>query len=181
MSEPTCQELCCRDADCLSGVGTYLPGTVLQGCRLFKRCLNLAAGHCVAGVQAVQVVSEPTLPVLLGSGAVCFSSVRTYLPGTVLQGCRLFKQCRTYLPVTVLQVCRLFKQCGNLPFQHCWAGEQSVSVVSELTCQALWDRGAGCLSSVETYLPVTVLQGYRLYKQRGNLPDGQGAAWAQAA
>ena len=43
----------CRDADCLSGVGTYLPGTVLQGCRLFKRCGNLSAGQCVAVVQAV--------------------------------------------------------------------------------------------------------------------------------
>ena len=28
-------------------------GTVLQGCRLFKRCLNLPARHCVAGVKAV--------------------------------------------------------------------------------------------------------------------------------
>ena len=38
---------------CLSGVVTYLRGTVLQGCRLFKRCHNLPEGHCVAGVQAV--------------------------------------------------------------------------------------------------------------------------------
>ena len=51
--EPTCQALCCRVAGCLSGVRTYLPGTVLQGCRLFKRCRNLTSGHCVAGGQAV--------------------------------------------------------------------------------------------------------------------------------
>ena len=38
---------------CFSYVGTYLQGTVGQGCKLFKRCLNLPAGHCVAGVQAV--------------------------------------------------------------------------------------------------------------------------------
>ena len=50
--------LCCRGAGCLSGVGTYLPGIVLQGCKLFKRCRNLPAWHCVAGVQAVQVVSD---------------------------------------------------------------------------------------------------------------------------
>ena len=71
MMEPTYQALCYSDAGCLSGVrtylpelcysgagwlsgvGTYLPGTVLQWCRLFKRCRNLPAGHCVTGVQAV--------------------------------------------------------------------------------------------------------------------------------
>ena len=70
-SEPTCQALCCRVTGCLSGVGTYLPGSglqgsgclsrvrtflpgmVLKGCRLFKQCQNLPAGHCVAGVQTV--------------------------------------------------------------------------------------------------------------------------------
>ena len=36
-----------------SVVGTYLPGTVLQWCRLFKQCQNLPAGHCVKVVQAV--------------------------------------------------------------------------------------------------------------------------------
>ena len=50
--EPSFQTLCCRLADCLSGVGTYLLGTVLQGCRLFKRCHYLPAGHCVEGIQA---------------------------------------------------------------------------------------------------------------------------------
>ena len=53
MSEPTCRALCCRGADCLSSVETYLPGTVLQWCRLFKRCRKLPAGHCVTVVQAV--------------------------------------------------------------------------------------------------------------------------------
>ena len=71
MSEPTCGALCCRGADCLSsvrtylpelcysgagwlgGVKTYLPGTVLQWCRLFKQCHNLSAGYCVTGVQSV--------------------------------------------------------------------------------------------------------------------------------
>ena len=49
---------------------------MLQGCRLFKRCQNLPAGHCVAGVQDS-----------------CLSGVVTYLPCTVLQGCWLFKRC----------------------------------------------------------------------------------------
>ena len=51
--EPTCRALCYSGADCLSRVGTYLRGTVLQWCRLFKRCLNLPTGHCVTVVQAV--------------------------------------------------------------------------------------------------------------------------------
>ena len=34
-------------ASCLSSVGTYILGTVGQGCRLFKRCQNLHPGHCV--------------------------------------------------------------------------------------------------------------------------------------
>ena len=62
MSEPTCRQCV---ADCLSGVETYLPCTVGQGCRLFERCRNLPAGHYVQGCR----------------------------PGTVLKGCRLFKQC----------------------------------------------------------------------------------------
>ena len=82
------QALCYSDAGCLSSVRTYLPGTVLQWCRLFKRCQNLPAGHCVH------------------RGANCLSSVGTYLPGTVLQWCGLFKRCHN-LPaghyVTVVQ------------------------------------------------------------------------------
>ena len=71
MSEPTCRALRCRGTVLLSGVRTYLPGTVLQvagclrgaetylhgtvlqACRLFKRCQNLPPEHCGAGVQAV--------------------------------------------------------------------------------------------------------------------------------
>ena len=53
MSEPTCRALWFSGADFLSGVGTYLLGTVLQRCRLLKRCQNLPAGHCVTVVLAV--------------------------------------------------------------------------------------------------------------------------------
>ena len=106
MSEPTYQALCYSGADCLSGVRTYLPGTGLQWCRLFKQCQKLPARHCVTGVQAVSVVSEPTCWALGYSGEGCFSNVGVYVPGTVLQVCRLFKRCRN-LPaghsVAVLQ------------------------------------------------------------------------------
>ena len=93
LSESTCRALCYSGAGCLSNVRTYLPGTVLQWCRLFKQYQNLPAGHCVTGVQAVEVVSEPTCWALGYSGEGCFSNVGVYVPGTVLQGCRLFKRC----------------------------------------------------------------------------------------
>ena len=93
------------DAGCFSNVVTYLLGTMEKGCRLFKRCQNLPPGHCGtgsrqltwnrnpppmycgAGVQSGLAVSEPTSQSLWDSGAGCFSGVRTYLPGTVGQGC----------------------------------------------------------------------------------------------
>ena len=77
---------------------------MLQGCRLFKQYQNLPTGHCVAGLQAIQVVSEPTWLVLCSMGAVCLSGVGTYLPGTVLQG----------------------MQAVNPPAGHCFAGGQAV-------------------------------------------------------
>ena len=125
-------------------MGTYLPGTVLQGCRLFKRCLNLPAGHCVAivqafkvvsehssqalwaGVQAVYGVSEPTSHALCCRCAGCLSSVGTFLPGTVLQVAGCLNGYRTYLSGTVLQGCRLLKWYRNLPPRHCGAGVQAV-------------------------------------------------------
>ena len=172
MSEPTCRALCYSGVDCLSGVRTYLPGSVLQWCRLFKRCRNLPAGtvlqwgrlfkrcrnlpavHCITVVKAVLAVSESTCQALCYSGKDCLRSVRTYLPGT------------------------------------CVAGVQTVSAMSEPTCGALCCRGADCLSSVRTYLPElcysgagwlngvrtylpgNVLQWCRLFKQCQNLPAG---------
>ena len=115
MSEPTCQALCYSGADCLSGVGTYLPGTVLQWGRLFKRCRNLPAMHCVTVVKAVLAMSEPTCQALCYSGADCLSGVGTYLPGTVLQWGRLFKRCR------------------NLPARHCVTVVKTVYEESEPT------------------------------------------------
>ena len=71
MSESTCRTLCYSDAGCLSNVRNYLPGTVMQGCRLFKRCQNLPAGHCVTVVKAALAMSEPTCRALCCRGADC--------------------------------------------------------------------------------------------------------------
>ena len=71
MAEPTCWALCYSGADCLSSVGTYLPGTVLQWGRLFKRCRNLPAMHCVTVVKAVLALSESTCQALCYSGKGC--------------------------------------------------------------------------------------------------------------
>ena len=108
MSEPTWRALCYSGADCLSGVGTYLPGSVLQWCRLFKRCRILPAVHCVTVVKAVLAMSESTCQALCYSGKDCFRSVGTYLPGTCVAGGRRFQQCQ------------------NLPAGHCVAGVQTV-------------------------------------------------------
>ena len=53
--------------------------------RLFKLCWNLHAQHCVAGVQAILAMSEPTCQALCYRVAGCLSGDGTYLPGTVLQ------------------------------------------------------------------------------------------------
>ena len=58
VSEPTCLALCCRFSVCLSSVGTYLPGTLLQGFRLFKRSGNLPAGLCVVGLQGCRLLKQ---------------------------------------------------------------------------------------------------------------------------
>ena len=140
MSEPTCRVLCYSGAGCLRGVRTYLPGTVLQWCRLFKWCQNLPVGHCVIVVKAVLAMSEPTCRALVYSDESCFSNVRTYLPGTVLQWCRLCKHCR------------------SLPAGHYVKVVKVVLAMSESTFRALCCSGAGCLSNVRTYLLGTVLQ-----------------------
>ena len=106
VSEPTYWALCCRGIGCLSSVETYLPVTVLQRCRLFKRCWNLPARHCGAGCSLFKRCWS--LPAGQGRGAGCLSGVSTYLPCTVGQGFRLFKR------------------CWNLPAGHCVAGVQAV-------------------------------------------------------
>ena len=178
MSEPTCQTLCHSGADCLSGVRAYLPGTVLQWCRLFKPCRNLPAGHCVTVVQAVKVVSEPTWRALCGVG--CLSNVRTYLQGTVLQWYRLFKQCQNLPTGYCFTGLQTVKPCRNLPAGHCVSVVQAVKVLSEPTWRALCNRVADCLSGTKTYLLGTVLLRCRLFKRCQNLPTGHCVTVVQA-
>ena len=126
MSESTYRALFYSGVDCLSGVRTYLPGTVLQWCRLFKWCRNLPTRDCVTVVQAFLAVSEPIYGALCYSGADCLSGVRTYLPGTVLQWCRLFKQCYNLPARHYVAWCWMFKLCRNLPVGHCVTVVQAV-------------------------------------------------------
>ena len=118
MLEPTCRALCYSVEGCLSGVGTYLPGTVLQWCRLLSKnkpvldnsdfCLIILKIRPNSDFQnpfSLEIKISLFLPVL---SLNCLSSVRTYLPGTVLQWCRLFKHSQ------------------NLPAAHCVAGVQTV-------------------------------------------------------
>ena len=107
-------------------------------------------------------MSESTSCALRGRGAGCSSGDGTYLSGTV--GLRR----------------RLFKYCQNPPPRHCGAEVHVVEVLSEPTSQAMWGRGAGCLSTVRTYLPGTVGHGCRLFKGRKNLPPGHCGAGVHA-
>ena len=75
MTESTCQELCYSGESCFSNVGVYLPGTVLQRCRLFTQSQNLHARHCVIVVKAVLAMSESTCRALCYSDAGCLSGV----------------------------------------------------------------------------------------------------------
>ena len=111
VQEPTCRGLCCRGTGCLSDVGLYLPGTVLQGCRLLKQCRNLPAKHFVAGVQDVLVVPEPTCRALCCRGAGCLNSVATFLSALCCRNTGCLSRVGTYLLGTLLQRCRMFKRC----------------------------------------------------------------------
>ena len=63
---------------------------------------------------------------------------------------------------------------------HCVTVLQTVKAVSEPTYLALCCRGAGCLSGVRTYLPDTVLQWCRLFKQCLNLTAGHSVTVVKA-
>ena len=126
VSEPTCRALLYSSAGGLSGVRTYLPGTVLQWCRLFKQCRYLTAGHCVTVVQTVQAMSEPTYRALCYSGADCLSGAGPTCRALCYSGAGCLSSAQTYLPAIVLQLCRLFKQCQNLLAGHCVTVVQNV-------------------------------------------------------
>ena len=125
VSEPTCQALCCRGAGCLSGVRTYLPGNVLQWCRLFKRCQTYLPGNVLQWCRLFKRC-QTYLPGNVLQWCRLFKQCQTYLPGNVLQLCRLFKRCQTYLQGNVLQWCRLMMRCPNLPAGQCIAVVQAV-------------------------------------------------------
>ena len=166
LSEPTYWSLC-RRLQAVKAVLERICWALCCSVGLLKQCQNLPPKLCGAGVQAVKAVSEPTSHALWGRGAGCLSSNRTYLRGTVLQGCRLFKWCRNLPPRHCVAGCSLFKQCPNLPAGLCVAGVQAVKAVLEPSSWALWGRGAGCLCGVGTYLPCTVGQGCSLFNRVG--------------
>ena len=179
MSEPTCRALRYSGADCLSSVGTYLLGTVLQWCRLFKRCRNLPTGHCVTVVKTVKAVSEPTCRALCYSGATVLAmSEPTYrhcvtVMQTVLAMSGPTYRALCYSGATVLAM-------SEPTYRHCVTVMQTVLAMSEPTYRALCYSGADCLSNVRTYLQGTVLQWCRLFKQCQNLPTGHCVTVAQA-
>ena len=114
-------------------------------------------------------MSEPTYRALCYNDAGCLSSVRSYLPATVLQWSKLLKRCQN-LPtghcVTVVQTVLAMSEPTYRAL--CYSGADCFSNV-RISYPALCYSGAGCLSGVGTYLPGTVLQWCRLFKQCQNL------------
>ena len=96
---------------------------VLEPSWVLKRCWNHPAGPCVA-VWLSRVGTYLPGTVLQVAGLL--SSVGTYLRGTVCRGAGCLSGVRTFLQSTVGQGCRLFKQCRNLPSMHCGVGVQAV-------------------------------------------------------
>ena len=95
---------------CLSGVATYLPGTVLQ---LFKWCRILSAGTVLQRCSCLSVVETYLLALCCRGAAVyavskpiclhcvaevqLFKGCRNLSAGTVLQGCSCLSGVETYL------------------------------------------------------------------------------------
>ena len=127
---------------------------MLQWGRLFKRCRNLPAVHCVTVVKAVLAMSEFTCQALCYSGKGCLRSVRTYLSGT----CVAWVQTVSAMSDPT---CRAL----------CCRGADCLSSLRTYLPE-LCHSGAGWLKSVRTYLPGTVFQWCRLFKQCQNLPAG---------
>ena len=83
--EAHCSEREREKEGCLNGIGTYMPGTVLTGCRLFKRSRNLPASTVLQGCRRFKrcrIISADTVL----QGCSCLSSVATYLPALCCRG-----------------------------------------------------------------------------------------------
>ena len=100
MLESTLHELLGRGAGSLSGVSTYL---LSQYCRdVLKRCRNLPAGQCVAGVAGCLNSVGTYLRAQCSRGAGCLNGVATFLLALCWALCCRGVGClsgvRTYLP-----------------------------------------------------------------------------------
>ena len=89
VSKPIPRGLPARGAVCLYRFGTYLWGTVDQGCSLLLWFPNQPPGDCWQGLQPVFIASKPTFRILSARGAACLHNFRTYLQRTVDKGCSL--------------------------------------------------------------------------------------------
>ena len=69
--KPSSRKLSFSVAACFKGFCTYLPGTVGQGCNLFKWIPSLPPGDCQPVVQPVYMVSQPTSRGLSARAAAC--------------------------------------------------------------------------------------------------------------
>ena len=126
VSESTSGGLSARGAACLYGFRTYLQETVSQGCSLFIHFPNLPPVDCWAGVQPVNIVSEPAF-----RGLSARDQANLYGSQPPSKDCLLGVQ-------PVYKVSEPTSR-GLQP------GMQPVFTVSEHTPRGLLFRGAACL------------------------------------
>ena len=93
----------------------------------------LRPGDCVAVVQHVYAVSEPTSRRLSGRGAAVHAVFEPTSQELLGRGAACLCDVQTYLPGTFEQGWSLFTWCLNLSPWDCWAGVQPVYAVSKST------------------------------------------------
>ena len=122
--------------------------------------------HCVAGVQAVYMVAEPTCRALCcrlfaqcqnqsagycAAGVQLFKQCRNLSAGTVLQGCSCLSSVKTYLPALCCRGATV-KAVSKPTCPYCAAGVQLFKQCRNLPASTVL-QGCSCLSGVKTYLP----------------------------
>ena len=118
--------------------------------QLFKRCRNLPAWHCAAGVQLFKQCRNLSARHCV-AGVQLFKQCRNLFPGTMLQGCSCLSSVPTYLPALCCRGAAVLAVSQPICW-HCAAGVQLFKQCPNLPVGTVL-QGCSCLSSVATYLP----------------------------
>ena len=123
------------------------PATVGSDCNLFIMFLNLPPldRRGKGEVQHIFTVSEPPSRVLWARDAARIYMISESTSRRLMNiDAVCFYGCRTYLQGTVVQGCNLIIRFPNLPPGDCWLEVQHVYKVCVPPFRGLSARGAGC-------------------------------------